>query len=536
MKTRIVAYCRVSTDKQDQKNSFEGQKKYFEQYIKSNEEWELINVYADKGITGTNVEKREQFKKMIEDAKREKFDLILTKEVSRFARNTVDTLNYTRQLKKLDIGVIFTTDNINTLDNEGELRLSLMATLAQEESRKISERVKWGQQRRMEHGAVFGRELLGYNLHKGELSINKEESQIVRLIFHKYLREGKGTHVIARELYEDGISTKRGNRWSNTTILKILKNEKYVGDLCQKKTFTLDYLDHKKQYNKGEEELIYIKDHHEPIIDRKTWDETQKELQKRTTTEEQKSKYSNRYWCSGKIVCGLCNNKFISRSKKLKSGQMYKAWRCFEAANHGRKKFDSQGNKIGCNNSSLNHVVLGMIVNTVLKALNSNKETIIDELMESIRKLNKPVKPKNINTLNKKIDSINIKKQKIIDNMIEGIISKDDLKMMNKKYDNEIEAIQKEITRIKEVDLVNQRQADNLQTYIKRVKELVNQLNNDNIEEIYKKVADKIIVYPDNMLELYLNCIPNSIKLKYTSKGKNGIYDVNVEMIQEVSL
>lgn len=202
MKTRVVAYCRASTEKEDQQNSFESQKKYYEEYIRANANWEFVGIYADEGISGTSVEKREDFKRMIEDAKDKRFDLVLTKEIARFARNTKDSLEYTRKLKKMGIGVFFTIDNINTFDSDGELRLTIMSALAQDESRRTSERVKWGQKRRMEQGIVFGREMLGYNLENGVLSINHEEAEIVKLIFHKFTFEGKGTHIIARELYD----------------------------------------------------------------------------------------------------------------------------------------------------------------------------------------------------------------------------------------------------------------------------------------------------------------------------------------------
>ena len=168
----VAAYCRVSTDKSDQKNSFEGQKSYFESYIKSHRDWKLINIYADEGITGTSTKKRKEFNTMISDAKSGKINMIITKEVSRFARNTVDTLQYTRELKAAGVSVFFINDNINTMDNDGELRLTIMASIAQEESRKTSERVKWGQKRRMEQGVVFGRNILGYHLKNGVLTVN----------------------------------------------------------------------------------------------------------------------------------------------------------------------------------------------------------------------------------------------------------------------------------------------------------------------------------------------------------------------------
>lgn len=276
-KLNVAAYCRISTDKDDQTNSLISQRKYFAEYINHHDNWNLKNVYYDEGISGTQTQKRAGFNAMIEDAMQGEIDLILTKEVCRFARNTVDTLSFTRKLKEIGVGVIFTIDNIDTRDSDGELRLTIMASIAQEESRKTSERVKWGQKRRMEQGVVFGRDLLGYQVKDGKLSINEKEAAIVRAIFHKYTNEGKGTYVIARELAEEGMRPKRVQLWSNVMILRILKSEKYVGDLCQKKTFTPNYLTHKKKYNRGEEEMVYLRDHHEPIIERELWDRTQRE-------------------------------------------------------------------------------------------------------------------------------------------------------------------------------------------------------------------------------------------------------------------
>ena len=249
---KVAAYCRVSTDKEDQANSFESQQRYFRDYIERQPDWELYDVYADEGITGTSTKKRAAFNRMISDARLKRFDLIVTKEVSRFSRNILDTISYTRDLRYLGIGVQFMNDGINTLDPDSELRLSIMSGMAQEESRKTSSRVKWGQTRRMEQGVVFGRSMLGYDVKDGKMTLNPEGAEVVRLIFHKYVHERKGTTVIARELREAGYLTYGGNtKWKNTVILKILKNEKYCGDLKQKKTYTPDYLTHQKKYNYG---------------------------------------------------------------------------------------------------------------------------------------------------------------------------------------------------------------------------------------------------------------------------------------------
>lgn len=276
---RVAAYCRVSTDKEDQANSFENQQRYFLACIQRNPDWVLQNIYADEGISGTSTKKRKQFNAMIAAARAGELDLILTKEVSRFARNTLDTLAYTRELSRRGVGVLFLIDNIDTRQQDGELRLTIMSSIAQEESRKTSQRVKWGQARRMEQGVVFGGSLLGYDVRDGQMTVNPEGAKVVERIFHACLIDHKSTAAIARELREAGIPSSRGVvKWSAATVWKILKNEKYCGDLVQKKTFTPDYLTHEKKYNRGEEALIILRDHHTPIIDRKTWEVVQREL------------------------------------------------------------------------------------------------------------------------------------------------------------------------------------------------------------------------------------------------------------------
>lgn len=283
---RVAAYCRVSTDKTDQANSLESQQRYFSEYINRNPLWELYDIYVDDGISGTNTKKRAAFNHMIEDAVNGKFDLIITKEIGRFARNIVDSITYTRELKQYGVGVLFLSDGIYTLDSDGELRLALISTIAQEESRKTSERVKWGQRRQMEKGVVFGKDMLGYDVRNGKLFINEEGAETVRKIFHKFLDEGKGVHRIAKELRDEGVKTAaRMKDWSYTNILRILRNEKYCGDLVQQKTYTPDYLTHQKKRNYGEVETVTIRDHHEPIISRERFEAVQRELKRRRPSE-----------------------------------------------------------------------------------------------------------------------------------------------------------------------------------------------------------------------------------------------------------
>lgn len=332
----VAAYCRVSTDRADQANSLRSQREYFHTYIKEHTGWQLAQVYADEGLSGTSIRRRAAFQQMMEDAAEGKFGLILTKEVSRFARNTVDTLAYTRRLKELGVGVVFLSDSIDTRDNDGELRLTIMASMAQEESRKTSQRVKWGQRRRMEAGVVFGSDsTYGFETRGGALTVRPAEAEVVRLIYDKYLAEGKGAHVIARELNQAGIAPPRAERWSENTILRILRNEKYAGDLRQKKYVTVDYLTHRKVENRGQEEQLYLRDHHQAIVDRETWEGVQRELARRSAARQGGERHSARYWSSGRVWCGSCGAPYVPRTSRRKDGTVYKSWGCRDSCGMG---------------------------------------------------------------------------------------------------------------------------------------------------------------------------------------------------------
>ncbi len=533
-KLRVAAYCRVSTNKDDQINSLISQRKYFADYITHHDDWVMIDVYYDEGISGTQTKKRAGFNAMIEEAMQGGIDLILTKEVCRFARNTVDTLSYTRKLKDIGVGVIFTIDNIDTRDSDGELRLTIMASIAQEESRKTSQRVKWGQKRRMEQGIVFGRDLIGYNVRNGELTINEEDVPIVRAIFHKYTNEGKGTHVIARELSEEGLHPKRVKLWSATVILRALRNEKYVGDLCQKKTFTPNYLTHAKKYNRENEEMVYLKNHHEPIIDRDLWNRTQKELLRRAPTEEMKSKYSNRYWCSGKLYCGMCGQRYVSRTKKLKNGTTYKAWRCFAAANHGTSKVSEDGGVIGCDNGSINERALLTCVHYCICQLQTNQKKLKKEILQEIKTM-KGITDKKLDTkrITERMKNLNTKKHKAIDLMLDGLITKADLQEQTKWYDEQLAELSKLLSNSQSKDKEQTKQIDVFEQYITTLAEIMT--FDETNETLYREILDKMVIYHNNIVEVWLKCVPFGMKLTIHSYGKNEDYTtdiLNMEIIE----
>ena len=467
------------------------------------------------------------------DAENGLIDLILTKEVSRFARNTVDTLTFTRELKKRGIYVLFLNDNINTQDNDGELRLSIMATIAQDESRKTSERVKWGQKRRMEQGVVFGRDLLGYAVRDGKLYLNEDEAETVRLIFHKFTDEGKGTHIIARELREAGIHPMRVKEWSNTVILRLLRNEKYVGDLCQKKTYTPDYLSHEKRYNRGAEEKVYIRDHHPEIavIDRDLWDRTQAELARRSPAPEAKARHSSRYWCSGKVWCGACGGRFISRSKPLAAGGSYQAWRCWEASKHGTPKTDPYGNSAGCTGKSVNDRTLRALAAYAANLIAADKAQMKRDLMRSLKKVAlRPQKAVDKHKLEAEIEKLRKKKIKIIDLAADDMISAADMKAQNEAYTAQIAEL---TSRLAEAELTNADQRSEtarLEEAMKRMDTLLNV--NPEDDNTLKEILRKAVAHHGGMVDIYLNYVPFGIRLWYKTSGRLDFFTVEVTQFE----
>lgn len=497
-KKKVAAYCRVSTDRDDQANSFESQQRYFRQYIENNPDWELYGIFADEGISGTNTKKRKEFNRMIDSAKNGDFDLIITKEISRFARNTLDSIFYTRELKKYGVGVIFMNDGINTLDGDAELRLAIMSSIAQEESRKTSERVKWGQKRQMEQGVVFGRSMLGYDVRDGKMTINEEGAEIVRLIFHKFANEGKGTHVIARELAEAGIKPMRVKEWSNTVILRVIRNEKYCGDLVQKKTYTPDFLSHEKKYNRGQEEFVIIKDHHEPIVSRELFEKANRILDEKSLSQKGKAKYSNRYIFSGKIKCGKCGSSFVARYKTRKDGSRYKAWRCYQSAKHGRK---------GCSCENIRNEDIIYIMYLVCRQLKYNRRKIINNLTNAIESvLMAEWNKTSTDELTAEIEELTRKRTELIELYTSGDISKEEFTELRQKYSTEIDNIKSTLNGMEVQQNMKNQHSELIADIKKSIDELINGVQYE--DDFYGWILDKIVVNDRNHIDVYLNMLP----------------------------
>ncbi|WP_158590892.1 recombinase family protein [Acutalibacter sp. 1XD8-33] len=519
-KKKVAAYCRVSTDNEDQANSFESQQRYFRQYIERNPDWELYAIFADEGISGTNTKKRKEFNRMIACAKNGDFDLIITKEISRFARNTLDSIFYTRDLKKHGVGVIFLNDNINTLDGDAELRLAIMSSIAQEESRKTSERVKWGQKRQMEQGVVFGRSMLGYDVKDGKMTINEEGAKIVRLIFHKFVDEGKGTHVIARELREEGIEPMRVKEWQNTVILRVIRNEKYCGDLVQKKTYTPDFLSHEKKYNRGQEEFVILKDHHEPIISRELFDKANRILDAKSLSQEGKAKHSNRYPFSGKIKCGRCGASYVARYKTRKDGSRYKAWRCYEAANYGRPHIDKAGNQVGCSGESIRNEDAIYLLYRVCRELKINRQKVVDNLTKTIDAVMRiDLTGTSTSALSEKIEEAKKKRTGLIDLYTSGDIDKTEFTALRAKYDEDIEKLKSKMERIEQQQTMILKQQGLMADIKNAIDELINGIQYE--DEYYTQILDKMVINDKNHIDVYLKMLPH--KWSFTvAKGVTG--------------
>lgn len=343
---RVAAYCRVSTQLEQQESSFEAQKNYYTEKITNNPNWKLAGIYADDGISGTDMKKRDEFNRLLQDCEAGKIDMILTKSISRFARNTVDTLNTLRILRKKGVTVFFEKEHIDTHADNGEMIITVLSGLAQEESFNLSENTRWGIIRKFENGTIIlnHNRFMGYTKGKdGELAIVPEEAETVRLIFRMYL-EGTSIAGIKRHLEKEGILTVTGRKiWNEGTISKMLSNEKYMGDALLQKSYTADFLTKTRKKNNGEMRQYYITDNHEGIVAKEIYYAVQREKQRRAErrkpavtrrAKEKKKGYSSKYILSNLLVCGECGQPY-RRITWTRNGVKRIVWRCSNRVEHG---------------------------------------------------------------------------------------------------------------------------------------------------------------------------------------------------------
>ena len=459
MSRRVAIYARVSTEHEAQISALENQVQYYDELLQRHPDWELIDRYIDEGITGTSINKRDGFLRMMQDAKNKRFDLIITREVSRFARNTVDTLQQTRILKTYGVEVWFTEDNIWTLnDEDGELRLSIMATLAQNESKKISQRVKAGQMISFKNGILYGNgNILGYDRIDGKLVVNKEQAETVRRIFELYL-QGKGCRAIQDIMEQEGRKTASGlSRWQAGNINRILTNSFYCGRIEYRKQYVPDYLTQKKINNHGEIEKIYVEGTHEKIITPEEFDEAMRIRRSRTnvTKDANGNEVKNgqpprkHVWVKKcRCVCGHSMNRRVCHVSK--TGESSFIYQCYDQIRTGTPKMrekrglDTEGI---CDNTTFMEWRLDIMADFIFKKLVSNRQSIYEEAIAmskellEVRSAGGNDKEKVENNL-RQIDKFKKQITVLVDMCSEGDISREVFRQKKQKLEDQINALE----------------------------------------------------------------------------------------------
>ncbi|MDD3541654.1 MAG: recombinase family protein [Petrimonas sp.] len=410
---RVAAYCRVSTDDEEQLTSYEAQQTYYTDKIMSNPNWTMAGIFPDEGITGTSAKKRPEFLKMIRLCKKKKIDLILTKSISRFARNTVDCLNYIRALKELGIAVVFEKENINTMESDSEILITMMGAFAQAESESISANVRWGKRQAMREGKVSFQYTRLYGYKRGEDNkpcIIPEQAEVVRRIFDAYLA-GDSVRAIKQTLEADGIpSSKGGSEWPVGTIQGILRNEKYCGDALMQKTYISDCISRKVIKNTGQLPMYLVQDNHEAIIDRTIFDRTQAEIARRAGTRAPSKKnsvsglscYSSKYALTERLVCGECGTLYRRCTWSKPQGKRI-VWRCISRIDYGKKY---------CRASpAIDEAPLQTAILAAVNTLMSDRSTLIGQVTNAIQTELSPVpgESMSIADVEKRIAELNAK-------------------------------------------------------------------------------------------------------------------------------
>lgn len=490
---KVCAYCRVSTGTEEQKTSYESQKKYYKQKIKQNPEWELVDIYADEAISGTQVYKRVNFKRMIDDALDGKIDLILVKSISRFGRNTVDILKYIRLLKEHNVAVFFEEENINTMEMQGEILLTVLSALAQQGSATISSSVALGARMKMKRGELVGHYApygYRYDKDKEELVICEEEAQVVLEVYRLYIEEGYGTARIARELNNKKIPSPTNKMWSSTVITRMIRNEKYCGDLLTGKTYTSDPISKKKIINHGEKDKYYTKDHHEPIVQREVWEKANALLDKRTSDYKEKNKLnkeSHMYPFSSKITCGCCGQNFVRRSwAPHKEGQPKRvAWACRTFM----RRNDDYCQNIGNVKESILESVFVQAFNNVCE----NHTAIINQLFDTMDELLSGNNyDSEIKKIKNEIENLKVRESNLVDMKLDGIIDANIYVQKSEELKNKILLLKERLDEYNKVikDESNiKKRIEEFKSIFKR-KNIITEFN----AAVFNSITDKIIL------------------------------------------
>lgn len=442
---RVTFYARVSTDQDEQINSLENQVQYYTELIQSKPNWKFVPGYVDEGISGGSTKKRDNFNRMIRDAKAGMFDFIITKEISRFSRSTLDSIKYTQELLDYNVGVFFQNDNINTLDTDSEFRLVIMAGVAQDEIRKLSERLKFGFRQAIKNGHVLGNDkLYGYDKKDCVLTVNEEEAEIIRIIFDLYGNQRLGTRTISKRLMELGYTSREGNAFNTLTIRHILENPKYKGWYCGNKSQSVDYRT-KRNILLDESEWVTYPDSSIPaIVPEELWNRANALYKRRR--EEMKShssglSFHNRYPYSAKIYCEEHGTTFHRQVIQTKKGQQ-EVWQCKVYRSHGRA---------ACSAPQIRSSDLDVILSDIFKELVRDKEKIIDSLVTVLTNIPKEVDYGKLRCqVENEMDDLERKKNRLLDLSIAGALTVEEFKERNDAFNAQILECQGKLTAIRQ--------------------------------------------------------------------------------------
>ena len=490
IKLRVTDYSRVSTDTYEQKKSLQNQVEHFEQYIKGNPNWTYVEGYVDDGITGTSDIKRDNFMKMIEDARSGKFDLIVTKEISRFSRNTLDSIKYTRELLSYGVAVLFVNDNINTAMPDSELRLTIMASMAQDEIRRLSERVKFGMNRAIERGEILGNNLLyGYkkDKDKGTLNIVEAEARVVRRIYDLYAVEELSLSEISKLLNSENLRTYGGKKWCISTISRMIENPKYKGYYCARKSEIVDYMTKRIKYFPKDDWIIYEDKIRIPsIVDEDLWERANTRLiaRKRAFSERKKDKtiYKNRYLYSAKIICAEHNTVFHRRTFRKSKKDI--TWVCAEYLKNG---------KANCDSPNIRESELDLIFKDLIFKLQIDFNEVIDILMSYYKHLEMDTGVDwEITLREREIDNLYAKKDKLLELSLEDSLSNIEFYERNDLFNKKIKILDDEISCLKKYKEKLKGTTDKVEELAEILKVKVN--SKPAINKIINSLMDHIVV------------------------------------------
>ena len=515
---RVAAYCRVSTADEDQMKSYDSMVRYYTDLIEKNPEWTLVEVYADKASTGTKAETRENFQRLIADCLSGKIDMVLAKSLSRFARNTLDTLKYVRQLREKKVAVYFEVEKINTM-KDGEFLLTILSSVAQQEVENTSAYVKKGLKMKMKRGEMVGFQgCLGYDYDPKAktLTINEKDAETVRYMFERYVA-GVGSTMIARELNEKGILTIRGNPWTTSSVMGVINNEKYTGDLLLGKTFTVDPITKRRLDNIGEEDRFFVKDHHEPIISHETFQKAQEIRNKRNGGRGKpceigkRMKYSRQFAFSSMLECGFCGGNLSRRRWHASTKYRKTIWQC--------SNFTKMGKRFCPHSKGIPEQIIEEAFLESYRQLSSDNKEAMEQFIKNVEAtLGDDVMKKNYEKAKREYDAIMAKRMKLLDKYVDDKISKEVYQKTDKEFEDQYNEAEKQFKYYKsQID-----SEDNLRKRIETFKKEIsqNRVLTEFDRTVFESIVEKVII---GGTDEDGNADPYKITFIYKTKFTDGI-------------